>query len=208
MKNCRLAVTIAVIFLSTQMPNASAAPVRVTLAAAASVTALPDGFFTLGSIAAFHGGDAALIKRLAAVEVGRAPLAGDVRHMTPGDIVLKLRQAGFEPRRDVQIDGAQTLAVTVTMSGAPSTPVASNGAAAPAKGAGPARADASPDTSIAVRKGDVVLIVLQDGSLVVTATGIAQEAGAIGQEIRVRRVGMYTDLIAVVDDNHTVELEL
>ena len=54
------------------------------------------GIFTLGEIADFSGGDAELIRRLRAVEVGTSPLAGQSRSLFPGDIVVKLRACHLE----------------------------------------------------------------------------------------------------------------
>ena len=72
----------------------AASPVHVALKPAALLS--PDAdFISLGSVASLTGGDPALRARLAKVSVGRAPLPGDVRHLTRGDLTLKLRQAGF-----------------------------------------------------------------------------------------------------------------
>ena len=54
------------------------------------------GVFTLGEIADFSGKDAALVRKLRAVEVGTSPLPGQSRSLSPGDIIVKLRASHLE----------------------------------------------------------------------------------------------------------------
>ncbi len=66
--------------------------VTVTVRAEAQVAGKT---FTLGEIADLKGGDLALRQRLAAVEVGAAPLPGLSRQILPGDVIVHLRAAKY-----------------------------------------------------------------------------------------------------------------
>lgn len=50
--------------------------------------------------------------------------------------------------------------------------------------------------------------MIQSDSLLVSAGGVAREAGAAGDTIRVHREGVMTDLTARVVDARTVQLEI
>ncbi|HHT74283.1 MAG TPA: flagellar basal body P-ring formation protein FlgA [Firmicutes bacterium] len=63
----------------------------------------------LGHIASFEG-DAELTEALVEVNVGSAPLPGTSRRLTVGQIEVRLRQAGINPR-DVEITGAAEVMV-------------------------------------------------------------------------------------------------
>lgn len=139
---------------------------------------------------------------MAAVPVGRVPLAGDTRRLAWGDVALKLRQAGFHPDKDALREGAPEVCVSVV------DPVPANTSA----GVGVARPQLAPaDTSVnppLVHRGDAVTILVQSGALTITARGVARDAGAAGATVRVHRVGAMADLSVVVVDAQTVQLEL
>ena len=185
--------------------------VHVSMRASASVSADADGFFSLGSVADITGGAAAARARLASVNVGRAPFADSSRQITVGDIALKMRQAGLDPKHDAVIDGSPTTVVTLASGTAisPSAPIASNPGAHSAPnaisspGAGAATAAAA-----VVKRGDAVSIVLQEDGLSIATSGVARDPGALGDEIRVHRDGGSVDLRAIILDAHTVQLEL
>jgi len=183
----------------------SKASVKVVLHDTATVIADDNGFFTLGEISDISGGTPELRDKLNNVEVGRAPLDSYSRHLELGDVALKLRQAGIDPNRDLKLTGAENIVVStagrqVTVkpnATAPSTP----GAAASTQSTAPAQ-------PIVVKKGDPITIVLQDGSLTVTALGQSRENGAVGDTIHVHRDGVITDILAQVLDGHTVQMEM
>lgn len=196
------------------VPLAHAAPIHVSLKDSAMVGANADGFFTLGQIADLSGGDGATRTRMAAVSVGRAPLTGETRRLTSGDIALKLRQAGFKPDKDALLEGARQMAVTV----ADALPVANAGGGSqsaasptpPTLGAGgPSSAPTEQATGpILIHPGDAVSIVVQSDALTITAKGVARQPGRAGDAIRVHREGVMTDLTVIVVDAQTVQLEI
>lgn len=179
----------------------SAAPVHVSLKSSAAVQPDADNYFSLGSVADLTGGDAKLRAKLALVCVGRAPLPGDVREITRGDLVLKLRQAGFPPGADAVLEGATQADVTVTASASAGVPANSAGT----KGVSQA-APAAP--VILVRRGDSVTIRIDDDDMSITARGVARDNGAAGDTIHIHRDGCNSDLVATVLDAQTVSLEL
>jgi len=89
------------------------APVRVSLRAAPAASPDADGFITLGTVADLSGGDKAARTRLAGIPVCRAPLSGETRRLTRGDLALKLRQAGCDPDKSATLAGAEEAQVTV-----------------------------------------------------------------------------------------------
>ncbi len=183
----------------------SAAPVHVALRPAATVTATADGFVTLGSVADLSGGVASARARLSAVVVARAPLPGDVRRLTRGDLCLKLRQAGCDPDHAAVLEGAA--ASDVTTGGLPLAEAAPLSASAPPPSAEAATPPTRP-VSVVVHRGDAVTIQIQDGALAITATGVARDNGGAGDTIRVHRDGVMTDLSVRVLDAQTVQMEL
>lgn len=182
----------------------AAAPVHVALKASAAVSPNADGFFTLGAVADLSGGDLNSRARLAAVPIGRAPLAGAVRLVTRGDLALKLRQAGCHPDKEAVLEGASQSSVSVT----------EQVAAAPKETPRPPvlgekeGTEKNSSSSPLVHRGQTVTIVVQDGDLAITARGVARDEGAAGQTIRVHREGVMTDLNASVLDAQTVQLEM
>ena len=88
---------VPLLLLATLVVPANAGPVHIALKSAVSVQPSADGFFTLGSVADLSGGAASVRLRLATISVGRAPLSGETRRLTRGDLALKLRQAGCDP---------------------------------------------------------------------------------------------------------------
>lgn len=182
-------------------PVSASAPVHVSLKATAVVSADAEGFFTLGSVAALSGGNAAERRKFGEVPVGRAPLPNEVRQITPGDVLLKLRQAGFHPEDDAILEGAKTVAITV----AATTPFPAE-SRTPAQAAGPT---ASPIPSpILIHRGDTVTILVQDGDMTISAKGVARDPGGAGETIHVHRDGIMTDLSVIVVDAQTVQLEM
>ena len=115
---------LAACAVPVQAVPVQAAPIHVALRSAVSVSPNADGFFTLGSVADVTGGAAAARTRLSGVLVGRAPLSGETRRVTRGDVALKLRQAGWDPDRQAVLEGAGQADVT-TADGVP--PIPNNG---------------------------------------------------------------------------------
>ena len=168
----------ALLLLAACAGPAAAGPVHVALKSIASVPSNSDGFFTLGSVADVSGGRPAQRTRLAAIVIGRAPLSGEHRRVTRGDLALKLRQAGCDPDKAAVLEGADVAEVTV---------------------------EAPP---LLIHRGDAVTILIQTGSLTITAPGLAREGGGVGQTIRVHRAGVMTDLSVQVLNSQTVSLEI
>lgn len=183
----------------------AAAPVHVALKPSAAVSSDAADFFPLGSVADLTGGNSALRARLAQVPIGRVPLAGDVRHLTQGDLALKLRQAGFEPGRDAILDGATDADVTVAASAAP--PASNGGGAGQKMGEVSSPPAVAGPPAILIHQGDPVTIRIEDGGLSISAKGIARDNGAAGDLIHVQREGHLTDLTVIVLDAQTVQLE-
>ncbi len=186
----------------------SASPVHVALRPAATVTATADGFVTLGSVADLSGGGASARARLSAVVVARAPLPGDVRLLTRGDLCLKLRQAGCDPDHAAVLEGAAASEVST----AGRLPEAAPVSAASLAVAPPSMEAARPSVPLIpvsmVHRGDAVTIQIQDGALAITAGGVARDNGGVGDTIRVHRDGVMTDLTVRVVDAQTVQMEL
>lgn len=187
---------------------AHSAPVHVALRADAHVGTSAGGFLTLSQVADLSGGTKAARARMAAVLVGRIPLPGDTRLLTPGDVSLKLRQAGFHPDRDAVLEGAKQVSVVGT--DAPETaPSALPPTAAPLRAEAPhaASTPSAAPPALVIHRSDTVTIIVRQGDLLVTAKGTAREAGSLGQIIRVHRDGAPSDLAATVLDAQTVQLE-
>ena len=200
------------------VPAAAASPVHIALKPAAAVSANADGFFTLGSVADVSGGVAAQRIRLMAIIVGRAPLSGESRRVTRGDLALKLRQAGCDPDKAAVLEGADAAEVTVVDPVPVGAPLAAPSlVAALAKGdaekkegamnRAPTQTPLQPQ-SLLIHRGDPLTIVIQTGPLTITAPGVAREGGGVGQTIRVHREGVMTDLSVRVMDAQTVHLEI
>ncbi len=206
------------------------APVRVSLRVAPAARPDADGFITLGAVADLSGGDKAARTRLAGVQVCRAPLAGETRRLTRGDLALKLRQAGCDPDKAALLGGAQEAEVTA----AEAAPALEPNPPAPfpkkegggREGVGTGSSPFLPGEGSwlvcpaallrivgggslpLIHRGDAISIVIQSDSLLVSAAGMAREAGAAGDTIRVHRDGVMTDLTARVVDAQTVQLEI
>ena len=202
----------ALILLAALAGPSSAQPVHVALKPAAAVSPNSDGFFTLGSVADVTGGAAALRTHLASVLVGRAPLSGETRRLTRGDLALKLRQAGCDPDKAVLLEGAAEARVTRE---APPTPNSGGAGEEAAVGTPFVAASSIPAPpklgvggAILIHRGDAVAIVIQTGPLTITAPGIAREDGRAGTAIHVHREGVMTDLTVEVVDAKTVRLEI
>jgi hypothetical protein len=199
----------------------AAAPVHIALKTTAAVSPNADGFFTLGAVAEVTGGGNALRARLAGIPIGRAPLSGETRRLTRGDLALKLRQAGCDPEKSAVLEGADAAEVTTEE---PTPPQAATlpkqegeevktrediSPRPPAPG-GPLRSDLSRSKEVGslIHRGDALTIVIQTGLLTITAPGVARENGGAGQMIRVHREGVMTDLAVQVLDAQTVQLEI
>ena len=212
---------IAALLLLTALACPTAAsPVHVALKPAAAVSANADGFFTLGAVADVSGGVTAQRTRLSSIIIGRAPLSGESRRVTRGDLALKLRQAGCDPDKAAVLEGADAAEVTTadlvgaplaapSSSAAPSTPTVPEGAKK-TEGAASSAPTQTPLQNQAplIHRGDAVRIVIQSGPLTITAAGIARESGGAGQTIRVHREGVMTDLAVQILDAQTVHLEI
>jgi hypothetical protein len=179
---------------------ALALPVKIVLQANSCVQADSSGFFSMGSVATLTGGSPGLRADLAAIPVGRAPLPGDVRELTPGDLILKLRQAGYEPGTDADVSGVAQASVTLAAAaGAPAATIGTNGT--------PSSSAAPPASPIVVHPGDPVTIRVEEDGIKITASGTAQSAGAVGDTVRVYRPGCPTALVATVLDAQDVLME-
>ncbi len=191
------------VLLALLVLPAAAAPVHVALKASAAAPPNADGFITLGSVAVLSGGDKAARLRFAAVLVARAPLPGETRQLTRGDLALKLRQAGINPDTQAILEGANRADVTAETSSL-ACPAASavNAPSVPASIAG-----AAPAPSI-IHTGDAVTITIQSGPMTITAPATARESGKAGDTIRVHRDGVMTDLSVQVLDAQTVRMEI
>ncbi|MCC6729073.1 MAG: flagellar basal body P-ring formation protein FlgA [Chthonomonadales bacterium] len=87
------ALLVLIIALAASSPTTRSA--TVTVRAASEVAGRT---FTLGEIADIRSADAALARRLAAVEVGASPLPGLSRPVGSADILVRLRQRKIDPR--------------------------------------------------------------------------------------------------------------
>lgn len=88
------ALLVLIIALAASSPTTRSA--TVTVRAASEVAGRT---FTLGEIADIRSADAALARRLAAVEVGASPLPGLSRPVGSADILVRLRQRKIDPDR-------------------------------------------------------------------------------------------------------------
>jgi len=193
----------ALLLLAACAGPAAAGPVHVALKQAASVSSNADGFFTLGAVADVSGGQSAQRTRLAAIVIGRAPLSGEYRRVTRGDLALKLRQAGCDPDKAAVLEGADAAEVTATDAAPEEGTALKEGAMnrTPTQTPPPAQ-------QTVIHRGDAVTILIQSGPLTITAPGLAREGGGAGQTIRVHRAGVMTDLSVRVLDAQTVSLEI
>ena len=201
----------SLLLLAAVVGPAAAAPVHIALKSVAAVSSNSDGFFLLASVADLSGGDLASRKRLGSVSVGRAPLSGEVRRLTLGDLALKLRQAGCNPDKDVVLDGVGEVSVTTVGAGLAPALVSAPGLIPDSGLSGPGRAGASPAPTVQspiIRSGTPVTILIQSGALNITAPGIARQSGGVGDSIRVHRDGVMTDLYVTILDEQTVRLEI
>lgn len=202
----------AFLLLAALALPAHAAPVHIALKANASLGASANGFLTLAQIADLSGGAKTERARMALVRVGRLPLPGDTRLLTPGDVSLKLRQAGFHPEHDAVLEGAKQVSVTSAEpeASSPSALPAPAFASAPAQPQSVADSKSAPSAApaIAVHRNDSVNVVVQQGDMTITAKATARENGSVGQTIHVHRDGAPSDLAATVVDAQTVQLEL
>lgn len=87
-------ISLLIFCLAAQAKNAPS--VTVTVRATSEVAGR---VFTLGEIAEINGSDAALVKQLAAVEVGTSPLPGLSRPLAPRDILARLRYSHIDMKR-------------------------------------------------------------------------------------------------------------
>ena len=159
--------------------------------------------------------------RLSGILVARAPLSGESRRLTRGDLALKLRQAGCNPDTQVVFDGAgqsQVTVETVTAANAPGIEMPGcSEKVAPRLQTPQSRSDflylSSPALPVPgsvplIHRGDALTIYIQSGPLTITAPGIARDNGGAGDTIRVHREGVMTDLTVQVMDAQTVRLEI
>lgn len=87
-------ISLLIFCLVAQVENAPS--VTVTVRATSEVAGR---VFMLGEIAEIKGSDAALVKQLAAVEVGTSPLPGLSRPLAPRDILARLRYCRLDVKR-------------------------------------------------------------------------------------------------------------
>lgn len=180
--------------------------IHISLKAAAAAPLTADGFVTLGAVADLSGGDKAARSRFAAVPVARAPLSGETRQLTRGDLALKLRQAGINPDTQAVFEGAEQAVVTTDCPAAP--PAALSIPPAPAGTVTPASVGTAAPTGPIVHPGDSVTILVQTDGMTITAPATARESGRAGDMIRVHRDGTLSDLSVQVLDSQTVQMEI
>ena len=196
---------------------AVAAPVRVSLKPTASALPNADGFLTLGTVASITGGDKAARARFSAVPVARAPLSGETRRLTRGDLSLKLRQAGINPDTQAVLEGADSAEVTTDCPPALQSAPLLRG---PILGSHTEKSHTEPVGALlaapsalsvpqlAIHSGDAVTILIQSGAMTITAPATARENGRVGDTIRVQRPGISADLPVQVLDTQTVQMEI
>ncbi len=192
---------------------AAAAPVHVALKPTASAAPNADGFLTLGTVASLTGGDKAARARFAAVLVARAPLSGETRKLTRGDLALKLRQAGINPNTQAVLEGADQAVVTTDGLPAPTgggdlTPTLSLTRRGSRGAAGEVSSQGGSEAQAIIHSGDAVTILIQSGAMTITAPATARENGRVGDTIRVQRAGIMADLSVQVLDAQTVHMEI
>ena len=198
-------------FLALLPATVAAAPVHVALKPTASAAPNADGFLTLGTVAGITGGDKAARARFAAVPVARAPLSGETRHLTRGDLALKLRQAGINPDTQAVLEGADCADVTADVPPAPDNggvrPRDVGALLAAPSGLNPALPLLGAGGAV-IHSGDAVTITIQMGAMTITAPATARENGRVGETIRVHRAGVMTDIAVQVVDAQTVQMEI
>lgn len=191
--------------------SAAAAPVHVSLKPTASALPNADGFLTLGTVAGITGGDKAARAKFSDVLVARAPLSGETRRLTRGDLSLKLRQAGINPDTQAVLEGADSAEVTTDC---PPVPIlrsytGKKGTIGTKGAASSAPAGSIPDPALPViHSGDAVTLYIQSGAMTITAPATARESGRVGDTIRVQRPGTSADLSVQVLDAQTVQMEI
>lgn len=199
-------------FLALLAVPAAAAPVHVALKASAAAPPNADGFITLGSVAGISGGDKAARLRFASVVIARAPLPGETRQFTRGDLALKLRQAGINPDTQAVLEGANRADVTVDE--VPPAPILGSNMEEAGTGSSfvpirlPRIGAGGTSALPLIHTGDAVTITIQVGPMTITAPAIARESGKAGDTIRVHRDGVMTDLTVRVVDAQTVQMEI
>lgn len=193
-------------FLVLLAVPAAATPVHIALKPTASAAPNADGFLTLGTVAGISGGDKAARSRFAAVLVARAPLSGETRRLTRGDLALKLRQAGINPDTQAILEGARC--ADVTAADCPPAPILGSNTEQSAVGALLAVPSSPPASQPVIHSGDAVTICIQSGAMMITAPATARENGRVGDTIRVHRPGSMTDLPVHVLDAQTVQMEI
>ena len=202
-------------FLALLAVPAAALPVHVALKSTASAAPNADGFLTLGTVASLTGGDKIARARFAAVLVARAPLSGETRRLTRGDLALKLRQAGINPDTQAVLEGADRADITAELPPAPNNegvrtePVGALLAApsVPTSAPAPSLLGAGGSSAV-IHSGDAVTILIQSGAMTITAPATARENGRVGDTIRVQRAGVMADLSVQVLDAQTVHMEI
>ena len=190
-----------------------AAPVHVSLKPTASALPNADGFLTLGTVAGITGGDKAARARFSTVPIARAPLSGETRRLTRGDLSLKLRQAGINPETQAILEGADSAEITtdcpLEVPPAPNNGGVRENNSRPLGIAPPLLGAGGPPPSLPViRSGDAVTILIQSGAMTITAPATARENGRVGDTIRVQRPGISADLSVQVLDAQTVQMEI
>ncbi|MCX6379334.1 MAG: flagellar basal body P-ring formation chaperone FlgA [Armatimonadetes bacterium] len=107
-KKLTLKGSLKMVLPKGQTDSTANSPVIITVRVTNEVNS---DFFKLGEIADIAGRDTLYKKRLAEVEIGRAPLPGYARSVTPGDIVIKLRAAKLESDR-IELVAPPSVSVT------------------------------------------------------------------------------------------------
>lgn len=209
----------------------------------------------LGEIAEISG-PPDLVEKLAQVSAGTAPQPGSSRRLTKGQIEVRLRQAGVDPKL-VEFQGAAVVQVYGTASSAVGSPAGQQAVGVPVyevvvasrdlkrgevltlddvrleereiRGAWTeARsledfvglrttrlvAEGAPLTELNVEavplieRGDAVTLLVQAGSVTVTAPGIARQSGGLGEMIEVENTLSKQRVVGEVVDAHTVEVHM
>jgi hypothetical protein len=185
---------VAAIGLGTSAAPALAAPhaaLRVRLRADADVGAL---HVTLGDIAAVTGDDAALVARLAGLEVGGIAADGAASVVDRATLARWVRSRAAIASQDIDWSGAEHCSVRHVADAAPVRPVA---AEARVKSAA---------TQALVARGRSATLRSVDGVIAVESRVEVREDGVAGQDVHVRLPNATADVMARVTGLDRVEV--
>jgi hypothetical protein len=197
------------ISMATAFADIVAAPVKPVVTLKRDAVSASEQF-TLADIATIDATPAVLAK-LSIVPIGRSPIDGDTRTIGRGDVILRLRVAGFDPSL-YTITGSEK--VTITLSTIPPaqngvTTASSMGASGQTTpGAAPA---ASTNAAIAtvrqikLKAGDPVNVTYDDGVVMVSIAGTLVSGATVGDRVSVRTSISTKTITGILIDAQTVK---